>query len=167
MNPQIALALIILLMNPLLLPAVDGHKAMYAGGTIARFNNTTEQLQGRVDIDGERELVFIPDTTRSVLDPLRIEFEAIRDLEFGQKVGRRMTLVTGTTVLLGPFGLLSLLSKSRAHYLTVAYADDDGKIQVAVFELGKRTARATLATIEARSRVGIEYQDQAARKWSR
>ena len=104
-----------------------------------------EQLQGQIDISGEHQLVFIPDEAPHSAQPLRIEYEAIQDLEFGQKVGRRMPLVAGTTVLLGPFGLLSLLSKRRVNYLTVAYADDEGKMQVAVFELGKRTARATLA----------------------
>ena len=167
MNNRITVTLMILLMNPSGLAALDRHKAAYSGGTITRFNNAAEQLQGHVDVSGEHQFVFIPDDNSHDTQHLRIEYEAIRDLEFGQKVGRRTALAGGATVLLGPLGLLSLLSKSRAHFLTVAYEDPEGKMQVAVFELGKRTARATLSAIEARSGVAIEYQDEEARKWSR
>jgi hypothetical protein len=36
-----------------------------------------------------------------------------------------------------------------------------------VIELGKHVVRSTLAGIEARSGVPIEYQDEEARKWRR
>lgn len=47
------------------------------------------------------------------------------------------------------------------------YADDLGKYQVVVLELGKHVVRETLDALEARSGVEIEYQNKAARQWRR
>jgi hypothetical protein len=70
-------------------------------------------------------------------------------------------------VLVGPFGLLLLSAKRRAHYLTLVYADEMGENQVVVMELGKNVARAALDALEAHTGLAMEYQDEAARKWSR
>src|SRR5262245_12297932 len=166
MKQLITLALMIVLLNPFGMSALAG-QAVYAGGTIAQFNGARERIMGRIDISGANQLVFTPDDVLHAAHPLRIDYQAIQDLEFGQKAGRRLAIAAGATVLLGPIGLLSLLSKRRAHYLTVAYLDDHGRNQVAVFELGKSVVRATLAAVEARSGIAIEYQDEDARKWSR
>jgi hypothetical protein len=98
---------------------------------------------------------------------LRIPYDTIIDLEYGQKAGRRVGTAVATTVLLRPIGLLSLFSKRRHHYLTVGYMDDEGKEQVAVFELRKDIVRTTLPIVETRSGKAIEYQDEEARKASR
>jgi hypothetical protein len=132
----------------------------------SRFNGAKERIEGRIDISGADQLVFTPDDVLHAAHPLRIDYHAIQGLEFGQKAGRRVAISTGATVPLGPIGLLSLLSKRRAHYLTVGYLDDHGGNQVAVFELGKSVVRDTLAAVEARSGIAID-QDEDARKWSR
>lgn len=75
----------------------------------------------------------------------------------------RRTAVAAT-VLLGPIGLLSLLSKKRKHYLTIAFKDESGMDQVAIFELGKDIVRTTLPIVETRSGKKIEYQDEEARQ---
>jgi hypothetical protein len=165
MKRLIALALMIVLINPSGMAALAGD-ALYAGGTIAQFNGAKERVKGRIDISGADQLVFTTDDVLNAAHPLRIDYQAIQDLEFGQKAGRRLAISTGATVLLGPIGLLSLLSKRRAHYLTVGYLDDHGGNQVAVFELGKSVVRDTLAAVEARSGIAID-QDEDARKWSR
>src|SRR5207237_6848181 len=84
-------------------------------------------------------------------------------LEYGQKAGRRVGTAVATTVLLGPIGLVALLSKKRKHFLTVGFKDDAGKDQVAVIELGKDIVRTTLPIVETRSNKKVEYQDQEAR----
>ena len=83
-----------------------------------------------------------------------------------------MPLVVAATAVLGPFGLMSLPAKSRAHYLTLTYAGEQGggrarRTEVIVIELGKHVVRSTLAVVEARSGIPIEYQDEEARKWGR
>jgi hypothetical protein len=157
---------LVLLTNPALMSALAGHKAAYVGGTIARLNASGRRIEGRVDI-GPRQFVFVPDDGLQAGEALRIDYESVRHLEFAQRTSRRMPLVVSATVVLGPFGLVSLLARSRAHYLTVAYADDQGSTQVVVIELGKSVVRSTLAIIETRAGLAIEYQDQEARKWRR
>ena len=96
-----------------------------------------------------------------------IDYESIRHLEFGQRASRRAPLVVAAAAVLGPLGLVSLSAKSRAHYLTLTYAGEQGRTEVMVIELGKHVVRSTLAVVEARSGVPIEYQDEEARKWRR
>jgi len=95
---------------------------------------------------------------------LRIPYGKIEDLEYGQKAGRRVGAAIGYTVLLGPIGLLTLFSKKRNHFLTVAFKDEEGKDQVAILELGKDIVRATLPIVKTRSGKEITYQDEEARK---
>ena len=179
MKAVTAVALVVLLTTPTLASALAGDKAAYVAGTIARFNMPITHIEGRVEI-GPRQFVFVPDlivgpVLRTGLyagaKPLLVDFESIRHLEFGQNVSRRAALVSGTTAVLGPLGLMSLLAKSRAHYLTVTYASERaparGRTEVIVIELGKDVVRSTLAIVEARSGIPIEYQDEEARKWRR
>jgi hypothetical protein len=49
----------------------------------------------------------------------------------------------------------------------MTYASEQGRIEVIVIELGKNVVRSTLAVVEARSGIPIEYQDEEARKWRR
>lgn len=93
-----------------------------------------------------------------------VSFSGTIDLEYGQKAGRRVGAAIGTSLLLGPIGLVTLFSKKRNHFLTIGYKDESGKEQVAVIELGKDLVRTTLAIVETRSGKKIEYQDEEARK---
>ena len=60
-----------------------------------------------------------------------------------------------------------LLSKKRRHFVTIGYADDQGKQQALVFRVDKNDIRATLVSLEARTGLKIQYQDQEARKASK
>lgn len=130
--------------------AVDKKKAEYVGGTIAGLK---EKAEGRLDTTDERYLMFNTDEAPTV----RIPYKSIIELEYGQKAGRRVAMA----ILLSP---LALFSKKRNHYLSIAYKDDKGKEQAAIFELGKDIVRTSLKVIETRSGKKIEYQDEDARK---
>jgi hypothetical protein len=177
MKRMTAVALLVLLTTPTLAsaggragpfgPALAGDKAAYVAGTMARFNMARTHIEGRVEI-GPRQFVFVPDIgLHAGAKPLVIDYESIHHLEFGQHVSRRVALVSGATAVLGPLGLVSLLAKSRAHYLTMTYASEQSRAEVIVIELGKDVVRSTLAIVEARSGIPIEYQDEVARKWRR
>ena len=132
--------------------AVGGNKAQYMGGTLTTVK---EKAEGKLDTANPTNLVFTPDGKNST--PVAIPYASIKELEYGQKAGRRVAVA----VLVSP---LALFSKKRNHYLTVTYADAEGKEQAAVFELGKDIVRTSLKVIETRSGKDIQYQDDEARK---
>jgi hypothetical protein len=78
-------------------------------------------------------------------------------LEYGQKVDRRYV----TAIVLSP---LFLLSKKRAHFLTVGYTDEQGRQQAAVFRVDKNDIRTVLVSLEARTGQRVQHQDDEARK---
>jgi hypothetical protein len=78
-------------------------------------------------------------------------------LEYGQKAGRRLALA----LTLSP---LFLLSRRRRHYLTIGYLSEGGVQEAAVFELGKKIVRSTLAGLEARTGLLVDYENESARR---
>jgi hypothetical protein len=86
-----------------------------------------------------------------------VGYDRINLLEYGQNVNRRVALA----VAISP---LFLLSKSRHHFLTVGYTDNDGKQQAMVFRVDKGKIRSILVALEARTGLKIQYQDDQARK---
>jgi hypothetical protein len=66
--------------------------------------------------------------------------------------------------LLGPIGLLALMSKKQKHFVTIGFTDEAGKEQVAVFKINKDMVRTFLPILEARSGKKVEYQSKSAEK---
>ena len=164
MKRIVATVLIVTLLAPSVLLAVDGDKAAYFGGTATAFPGAKEPVEGLLDTTNADALVLTAEDKPFRGQSFRIPYKSIDDLEYGQKAGRRVGAAVATTVLLGPIGLLTLFSKKRKHYLTVAFKDDSGTSQVAVIELGKDLVRTTLPIVKTRSGKEITYQDEEARK---
>jgi|SRR6185436_18959836 len=162
-----AFALLLSFVSPAVALAIDSKGASYFGGTAPMFKEAKNPVEGRLDTKNDDMLVFVAGDKPFSGQALSIPYSQIIDLEYGQKAGRRVGAAAATTVLLGPIGLLTLLSKKRNHYLTVGYKDGDGKDQVAVLELGKDIVRTTLPIVETRSGKKVEYQDDEARKSSK
>ena len=144
--------------------ATDSKGAAYYGGTMTTFNGAKDPVEGSLDTTNEHALVFAATDKAFRGKTFSIPYGRVIDLEYGQKAGRRVGTAVATTVLLGPIGLVALLSKKRKHFLTVGFKDDAGKDQVAVIELGKDIVRTTLPIVETRSGKKVEYQDEEARK---
>lgn len=144
--------------------ATDSKGAAYYGGTMTTFNGAKDPVEGALDTTNEQALVFSATDKAFRGKTFSIPYGRVIDLEYGQKAGRRVGTAVATTVLLGPIGLVALLSKKRKHFLTVGFKDDAGKDQVAVIELGKDIVRTTLPIVETRSGKKVEYQDEEARK---
>ena len=164
MKRTVATVLIVTLLAPSVLLAVDGDKAAYFGGTAAAFPGAKDPVEGLLDTTNVDALVLTAEDKPFRGQSLRIPYKSIEDLEYGQKAGRRVGAAVATTVLLGPIGLLSLFSKKRKHYVTIGFKDESGTDQVAVIELGKDLVRATLPILKTRSGKEITYQDEEARK---
>jgi hypothetical protein len=81
----------------------------------------------------------------------------VNTLEYGQNVSRRYA----AAVLISP---ILLLSKSRKHFVTLGYLDDEGKQQALVLRLEKGDVRSVLVSLEARTGRRVEFQDDEARK---
>lgn len=128
---------------------IPSRKAVYQGGTLVVPPARTE---GVISTSDPHAFVF---AWREGM--LRLSYENLNLLEYGQKAGRRLALA----IFVSP---LFLLSKKRKHYLTVGFIDERGRQQAAVFELGKKIVRTTLAALSARTGLRIEYQDEEARK---
>jgi hypothetical protein len=146
------------------LAAVPGRKAAYVGGTAVEFPGARDPIAGTIDTSRPDVLIFVGDRKPFKGATLTIPYESVVDLEYGQKAGRRVGATVGTTILLGPLGLLTLFSKKRNHFLTIGYRDSAGQEQVAVIELGKDIVRTAIKVIETRSGKALEFQDEEARK---
>ncbi len=143
-----ALVLAVLIsMSAASLVAESGAGAEYVGGTVALSSGS-----GVIDLTHEEFFVF-----RTKKAGVRIPYDKVNLLEYGQQVNRRYAMA----VVISP---LLLLSKSRKHFLTVGYTDEEGRQQAIVLRVQKSHIRSVLVGLEARTGRKVQYQDSDARK---
>jgi hypothetical protein len=121
----------------------------YVGGTAARITTGTA---GMLDISDQHYLAFYSKKTQ-----VRVPYDRINIVEYGQQVDRRLLMAA----VISP---MFLLSKSRKHFLSIDYTDEDGAHQALVFRVDKNGIRPALVSLEARTGQRIQYQDADARK---
>ncbi len=126
-----------------------GVRAQFVGGTVS---GVTPKSSARLDLSNAETLLL-----RWASSDLRIPYQRINTLEYGQNVSRRVA----EAVLISP---ILLLSKQRKHFVTLGYTDGDGKQQALVVRIEKGDIRSVLSGLEARTGRRIEYQDDEARK---
>jgi hypothetical protein len=129
--------------------AEPGVKAQFVGGTVSGVKS---KCGARLDLTGSRTLAFDCGKTT-----LQIEYRKINTVEYGQNVSRRYA----AAILISP---VLLLSKSRKHYVTIGYVDEEGAQQALVVRVDKGDIRTVLASLEARTGRRVEYQDDEARR---
>jgi hypothetical protein len=144
--------LTMVLLVPLAFAGLGSRKAQYIGGTVSSIRDGSE---GTTSTKDEKVYTFTFGGGE-----LKIPYDRVDSLEYGQKAGRRV----GLALTISPW---MLLSKKRKHFLTISWKDESDKQQAAVLELGKDIIRTELATLEARTGRKIEYQDDEARKSGR
>jgi hypothetical protein len=127
----------------------EGAAAEYVGGTLAAIEAGTE---GRLSVADPVSLVF--ETRRSAL---RIPYERVNLLEYGQQVDRRLL----EAILISP---MLILSKKRAHFLAIGYQTEDGRQEAVLLKVDKKAIRAVLVSLEARTGLRVNYMDSEARK---
>lgn len=126
----------------------NGARAEYIGGTRA---DIPAESSGEIQVSDEIYFVFVSKQTR-----VKIPYERINLVEYGQKVNRRYL----EAVVISP---LFMLSKKRQHFLTIGFQDDDGRQQALVFKVSKKDIRLTLVSLEARTGQEVRFQDEEAR----
>jgi hypothetical protein len=124
-------------------------RAEYVGGTATKLESGAS---GAINISDQNYFAFYAKKTQ-----LRVAYDKIDLLEYGQKVDRRLMMA----VVISP---MFLLSKNRKHFLSIGYVDEDGHHQALVFRVDKNGIRSTLVSLEARTGLRIQYQDEEARK---
>lgn len=124
-------------------------RAEYVGGTAAQLQSGAA---GSIDVRDQQYFAFYTKKAQ-----VRVRYDKIDDLEYGQKVDRRLLMAA----VISP---MFLLSKRRKHFLSIGYVDEDGNHQALVFRVDKNDIRATLVSLEARTGLRIQYQDEEARK---
>jgi len=140
---------VLLLLLPLLPAREPGGRAHYVGGT---NSDVAMKSEGLIQTTDAVEMRFAGKQST-----VRVPYENITNIEYGQKVSRRYA----EALLISP---LMLLAKKRAHFLTLGYTDGEGKQQAMVFQLSQGDVRAVLAGLEARTGRRVEFQDEEARK---
>ncbi len=128
--------------------AHSGSRAEYIGGTRADIPGNKS---GQIRITDDVYFVFLSRQTQ-----VKVPYERINLIEYGQKVNRRYL----AAVVISP---LFLLAKKRDHFLTVGFQDDEGRQQAMVFRVDKGDIRLTLVALEARTGQQVQYQDEEAR----
>jgi hypothetical protein len=143
-----ALVITFLLFAFLASGAKNGSRVEYIGGTRADIpaNNS-----GDIEVTDRVYFVFISKHAQ-----VKVPYERINLLEYGQKVDRRYI----AAVVISP---LFMLAKKREHFLTVGFQDNDGQQQAMVFRVDKNDIRLTLVALEARTGQQVQYQDDEAR----
>ncbi len=140
--------LAVLAVLPLAAAGLGGH-AQYVGGTVAGLSGKTS---GLIQTTSSTTMLF---AAKAVT--VRVPYGDISNIEYGQRVERRYL----EAILISP---LMLLSKKRAHFLTVGYTDAQGLQQAMVFQVNKGDVRSVLVSLEARTGRKVEFQDEEARK---
>jgi len=130
-------------------PGERDAEAAYVGGTLGQLE---PGVHGHASTaDGES---FVFKAKRAII---RVPYERINLIEYGQKVDRRLM----EAILISP---LMILSKKRQHFLTVGFESDDGRQQAMLLKVDKSHIRAILVSLEARTGRKVTYQDEEARK---
>ncbi len=132
-------------------PVLAGHsgsRAEYIGGTRP---DIPERNDGKIQVTDRTFFVFESKKTQ-----VRIPYERINLLEYGQKVDRRYLAAAVISPIL-------MFMKKREHFLTLGFQDDDGQQQAMVFRIDKNDIRLTLVALEARTGQQVRYQDEDAR----
>jgi hypothetical protein len=127
----------------------QGDRAEYIGGTrpdIPLHNS------GVIQTIDPTYFMFLSRHTQ-----IKIPYERINLIEYGQKVDRRYI----TAAVISP---LFLLAKKREHFLTIGFQDNDGHQEALIFRVDKSDIRVALVSLEARTGQQVQYQDEEARK---
>jgi hypothetical protein len=133
------------------LPLSAGHAgahAEYVGGTRADIpcNNP-----GDIEVMDNTYFIFLSKRTQ-----IKIPYDRINLVEYGQKVDRRYL----AAAVISP---VFMFAKTRQHFLTLGFQDENDTQQALVFKVDKKDIRVALVALEARTGQQVRYQDDEAR----
>jgi len=138
MKQMLAIALCII--NPVVGFAADsGYKVKYDGGSVPNIKAGNDL---RLNFDSTQITL-----TNGKTEATTIPVSAITELSYGQDVHRRIGAAIGIGVFTLGIGALMALTKSKKHFIGIAW-DDAGKKGGAAFQADKGNYRGVLAGLE-------------------
>jgi len=159
-----ALVLMTLAFESTGIASVAPRQAAYVGGTVAVLGAVPDRVEGYLKTTDDVAVMFNAIGPAAANLAVTIPYAQITGIRYGQRAGRRIGATIGVSVVAGPVGLLTLLSKKRQHYVTLEYTAADGTSQVAVFEIGKDSIRSTLIALATRTGKQVVFLDNNARE---
>lgn len=145
---KLALSTVLTLASLPLLAGHAGAHAEYVGGTRADIPGNNN---GDIEVMDNTYFIFSSKKTQ-----IKIPYERINLVEYGQKVDRRYL----AAAIISP---IFMLAKTRKHFLTLGFQDENGMQQALVFRVDKNDIRVALVALEARTGQQVRYQDEQAR----
>jgi hypothetical protein len=133
---------------------LNRNKSRYVGGTV---KDIPVPSVGALDTTGQADLTFhyepgkAIDKSRFAGGSFSLPYPEITAIGYGQHASLRVGQTIALSVVAGVGGLLLLLSKSKSHYVTIEYKDQQGNAQSVVFEIGKDAIRPLLSSLETRT----------------
>jgi len=144
---------------------IPNEAAEYVGGSVTTI---PQQAVGELITADENILSFTwQKGKQSGGGEWRIPYNRVTYLGYRQHAGRRVgtaTALAPASVMIAPVFVPVMWSKKRRHYITLAFKDDQGKAQTAIFLLGKKAIRTLPKILEVRTGVKLQYEDEDARK---
>ncbi len=124
-------------------------KVEYVGGTMPDIRPGDDL---RISVEDPSALTIATKQVR-----VDVVYSRVNQLEYGQKIGRNLV----GAIVISP---LFLLQKTRKHFVTLGYRDEQGQQQAVVLRVGKSDVRAVLASLEARTGLKVQFLDDESRK---
>jgi CxxC motif-containing protein (DUF1111 family) len=135
------LAIVLCIATPIAMFAADdnGYKVTYDGGSLPGAKSGSGM---KLYIEGDHVRLV-----KDKADVITIPASAITEVSYGQDVHRRVGAAVGLAFVSLGVGALMALSKSKKHYVGLAWADGDKKGGLAV-QCDKNDYRGVLAAME-------------------
>jgi hypothetical protein len=121
--------------------AIPDGQVRYVGGTVPRLS---QGVVGRLDITSETALKFEYSAGK-----LEIPYAAIESFEYSQPVARHLGVLPAIVVAL-------VRRRQHRHLYRISYHDENGRSQVAIFEVPKQMPRTLQPSLETRAPQGCK-----------
>jgi hypothetical protein len=157
--PQLLrICLLLLPCGAALADSEPGIPVRYSGGTLI---GCSAKPKARLYLPGPEALLL-----RCGTGEVSVAYEKIKRLAYGQEIHRRYGSAAPAllTPITWPVAAAVFLNKSRKHFVTIEYADPEGKAQAMIVRVEKDNIRSLLADLEARAGRPVEFEDREGRK---
>lgn len=125
--------------------ALEEGQVLYVGGTVPTLKEST---LGKLDTTQADAIVFVHSGGKLVIPYLKID-----SYHYEEKLAHNLGVVATVAIVM-------LKYRQRRHFYRIAYKDDAGLAQVAVFEVSKQSPQTLSAVLDARVQKRCDLQSR-------